>query len=159
MPELALQITLGILLFACVPLTIIDIREHRLPNPITFSAMAIAITGTAIATWLSNDWSRLTTAFAINLTITAIGVVLFLLNGFGLGDVKLLVSLNQVLGFVNPWLVLVSLAVALATSTLYGLVRLAHGSLKMKDRIAFGPFLALGYAVCAVPLIWAPRFY
>lgn len=159
MPELALQLSLIALAAACIPLAIIDIREHRLPNPITYSAIVIAFVGTAAASLLSGDWERLATAVALNLVITTIGVILFMLNGFGLGDVKLLVSLNQVLGYASPWLVLVSLGIALATSTVYGLVRMALGKLKWKDRIAFGPFLILGYAVCAAPLVVAPTLY
>ena len=159
MPEQVIQLSLIALLAACVPLTAIDMREHRLPNPITYLAILVALIGTLIATWLNNDWGRFGTALGVNLIVTLIGVALFLLNSLGLGDVKLLISLNQVLGYVWPWLVLLSLAIALTTATLYGLARFARRTLKWKDRIAFGPFLIAGYAVCAVPLIAEPTLY
>lgn len=159
MENLALQIPLVILLVAAIPLTIIDIREHRLPNPITFATMASSLLGTFIASLLSSDWVRFGLALGLNLAITAIGVLLFLLRGFGLGDVKLLFAMNQILAYFSPWLVLSSLLVALTTASLFGLMRILSGKLKLKDRIAFGPFLILGYAVFAAPLVLAPTLY
>jgi leader peptidase (prepilin peptidase)/N-methyltransferase len=158
-PELVIQLSLITLLLACIPLTVIDIREHRLPNRITYPAIVVALAATLAATVSTRDWERLWLASLLNLGVTAVGVVLFLLKGFGLGDVKLLASLNQLLGFVSPWLVGFSLAIALVAASLYGITRLATGKLKWKDRIAFGPFLILGYAVCALPQIAAPTLY
>ena len=159
MANLALQIPLLALLTASLPLAIIDIREHRLPNPITYSLSAISVLGTALASYANGDWERLLIASGLNLGITAIGVLLFLLKGFGLGDVKLLFAMNQILGYFSPWLVLMSLTIALLTSAGFSLVGVLMRKLKWKDRIAFGPFLILGYAVLAVPLVVAPTLY
>ena len=159
MANLALQIPLLALLVAALPLTIIDIREHRLPNQITYTAIAMSLLGTALASHTNSDWGRWLVASGLNLAITAIGVLLFLLRGFGLGDVKLLFAMNQILGYFSPWLVLVSLAIALMSSTVVSLVGILIGRLKWKDRIAFGPFLLLGYAVLAAPLLVAPTLY
>jgi leader peptidase (prepilin peptidase)/N-methyltransferase len=159
MANLALQIPLLAILAASLPLVIIDIREHRLPNPITYSLSAISVLGTALASYANGDWERLLIALGLNLGITAIGVALFLLRGFGLGDVKLLFAMNQILGYFSPWLLLVSLTIALLTSAWFSLVGVLIGKLKWKDRIAFGPFLILGYAVLALPLVVAPTLY
>jgi leader peptidase (prepilin peptidase)/N-methyltransferase len=159
MATLALQIPLLAMLAASLPLAIIDIREHRLPNPSTYSLSAISFLGTALASFASSDWERWLIASGLNLGITAIGVLLYLLKGFGLGDVKLLFAINQILGYFSPWLVLVSLTIALLTSAGFSLAGVLMGKLKWKDRIAFGPFLILGYAVLAVPLVVTPTLY
>jgi leader peptidase (prepilin peptidase)/N-methyltransferase len=159
MANLALQIPLLAILAASLPLVIIDIREHRLPNPITYSLSATSLLGTVLASHANGDWERLLIASGLNLGITAIGVVLYLLKGFGLGDVKLLFAMNQILGYFSPWLVLMGLTIALLTSAGFSLVGVLMGKLKWKDRIAFGPFLILGYAVLAAPLVVAPTLY
>jgi len=159
MANLALQIPLLALLVASLPLAITDIREHRLPNPITYSAIAASLFGTVLASYANSDWERWLMATGLNAGLTAVGVLLYLLKGFGLGDVKLLLAMNQILGYFSPWLVLVSLTVALVSSTAFSLCGLLVGKLKWKDRIAFGPFLILGYAVLAAPLLVAPTLY
>jgi leader peptidase (prepilin peptidase)/N-methyltransferase len=159
MATLALQIPLLALLVASLPLAIIDIREHRLPNPITYTLSAISCLGTALASYSSGDWERWLIASGLNLGITGVGVLLYLLKGFGLGDVKLLFAMNQILGYFSPWLVLVSLTIALLASAGFSLAGVLLGKLKWKDRIAFGPFLILGYAVLASPLAVAPTLY
>ena len=159
MANLALQLPLLALLIAAIPLTVIDIREHRLPNRITYSTIAISLVGTAWSSALSSDWERFAIATGLNLGITAVGVLLYLVSGFGLGDVKLLIALNQILGYFSPWLVLISLTIALVSSSAFSLGGMMLGRLKWKDRIAFGPFLILGYAVLAAPLLVAPTLY
>lgn len=159
MADLALRLPLVALLVASVPLAVIDVREHRLPNPITYPLIVLAVLGTSLATVINSEWERLATAFGLNFGITAVGVALFVLRGFGLGDVKLLIAMNQTLGYFSPWLVLVSLTIALVSSSALSLVGLLIGKLKWKDRIPFGPFLILGYAVLAVPLVVAPTLY
>jgi leader peptidase (prepilin peptidase)/N-methyltransferase len=159
MANLALQIPLLAILAASLSLVIIDIREHRLPNPITYSLSATSLFGTVLASQTNGDWGRLLIASGLNLGITAIGVLLYLLKGFGLGDVKLLFAMNQILGYFSPWLVLTSLTIALLASAGFSLAGVLMGKLKWKDRIAFGPFLILGYAVLALPLVVAPTLY
>lgn len=159
MANLALQIPLLALLLAAIPLSLIDIREHRLPNPITYPAIALSLIGTAAASLISADWQRFWVASGVNLGVTVIGVLLYLLRGFGLGDVKLLIAMNQLLGYFSPWLVLLSLTIALVTSSGFSICRVLFGKLKWKDRIAFGPFLILGFAVLAAPLMVEPTLY
>lgn len=159
MANLSLQIPLLALLVAALPLAIIDIREHRLPNPITYSVIAVSLSGTALASYANSDWDRWLIATGLNVGITAVGVLLFLLKGFGLGDVKLMFAMNQTLGYFSPWFVLLSLTIALVSSTAVSLGAMLLGRLKWKDRIAFGPFLILGYAVLAAPLLVAPTLY
>ena len=159
MLELALKIPLVALIFASVPLAIIDIRQHRLPNLYTYPLAVLALIGTLIASFISGDWIRFLTALAINLLIAGVGVLLWILKGFGLGDVKLLLSMVQILGYFSPWLVPAVLAIALISAAVVGSLCVLFGALKWKDRIAFGPFLILGYAVCSVPLIAGPTPY
>lgn len=159
MPEVALQVPLLALLFASIPLCIVDIREHRLPNQFTYPAAILAFFGTLAASFSSGDWERFVMSTALNLSIAGVGIWLVYLNGFGLGDVKLLLSIVQLLGYFSPFLVLTSLTISLLTASLTGLVSVLRGRLRWKDRIAFGPFLVFGYAVCAVPLLVLPVAY
>jgi prepilin signal peptidase PulO-like enzyme (type II secretory pathway) len=82
-----------------------------------------------------------------------IGWLLARYADLGMGDVKLLVSLNGWLAWHDPWLIAISLAVGLIAANL-----LALGIwIKRKDpkeHIALGPFLLLGFYLSALTPSW-----
>jgi leader peptidase (prepilin peptidase) / N-methyltransferase len=158
-PWLAVALPLWFLVAVTFPLVRTDLREHRLPNKFTYPAILLAILGTSLASILTGDYSRLVLALGLNLGITLIGLLLVRYAGFGMGDVKLLIAQNQVLGYLSPWLVLVSLVVALVVSSSVGLIAILLKRIKWQDRIAFGPYLLTGYLICALPFGLQPDLY
>lgn len=68
-------------------------------------------------------------------------------RGMGLGDVKLAFVLGLLLGYPN---IVVGLYVAFLTGAVVGVILIITRQLKLKSKIAFGPFLLLGAAVAFV---------
>jgi len=153
MNQLPLLVSATLIAGASLPLAVFDFRYHRLPNPFTYSMIATALLGTMFAAAVNNNWPGLLLALGLNAGLTLLCFSLFWFGGLGLGDVKYLVATNQVLGFLAPELVLIALLVAVGTAAIFGLALLAIKRLGIKDRIAFGPFLILGYFVSLVPAL------
>ncbi len=134
-------------------LIVADFSEHRLPNKYTVTLIVVAATslsGYAIAT---NEYSRLSQSLIAMALTFGIGWLLAKYADLGMGDVKLLVSLNGWLAWSDPWLVALSLVVGLVTANVFALAVW----LKRKDpkeHIALGPFLLLGFYVIAITPGW-----
>lgn len=69
-------------------------------------------------------------------------------RGMGLGDVKLAFVLGLLLGYPN---IIVALYAAFLTGAGVGVILILSRRLKLKSKIAFGPFLFLGTAIA---IIW-----
>ena len=134
---LSLFILFGLLL----ALSIIDLKTFRLPNFLTFS---LIITGLLDAWFFSGNFQ--------NRVIGAVAGYLFFLvielgyksmrgqDGLGRGDAKLLAGGGAWTGWFGlPFIVLIG--------SVMGLVAALFPSIRDKNRIPFGPFLALGIII------------
>ena len=65
-------------------------------------------------------------------------------RGMGLGDVKLTLLLGLILG---PQGILVSLFLAFLTGAIVGIILILVGKGSLKQKIAFGPFLVIGFVL------------
>jgi leader peptidase (prepilin peptidase)/N-methyltransferase len=127
-------------------LSVIDIRERRLPNRIVLpSAAIVLIAQIARAPERTSEW-----------LFAALGAALFLFlpllvypQGMGMGDVKLALLLGAALGRS----VVLALVIGLSASSIVALALIATRGLDArKTSIPFGPFLSLG-AVVALLLL------
>ena len=159
MADVLAMLPVVFLLIIAIPLAVIDHRHHRLPNTFTYPAILTAVLGTLFAAAISGDWEAFLVGTATNIVLTAIALLAWFRNGLGLGDVKLLIAMNQSLAYFSPWLVLFSLLIAVTTATVLGLARVFRKTLSWKDRIAFGPFLILGYVATSVPVVMGASLY
>jgi leader peptidase (prepilin peptidase)/N-methyltransferase len=75
-----------------------------------------------------------------------------MVNGIGMGDVKLLVATNTVLGWFAPWLILVMLAISFSLASVVSLGLIVLRKANLKTPIAMGPFLLLGFALVSFDL-------
>jgi leader peptidase (prepilin peptidase)/N-methyltransferase len=148
LPLLALA---GILVLG-VPLTITDFREHRLPNRLTYSAILISGSTVVVAGVVTGSWFELALAIFLGLATAGIGYLMVLVKGIGMGDVKLLVATNIVLGWFSPWSVLGMLAIGFSIASLVSLALIVMRRANLKTPIAMGPFLLLGFALVSVDL-------
>jgi leader peptidase (prepilin peptidase)/N-methyltransferase len=136
----AAGIALGILtVLVLVPVALIDLEHHIIPNRITGPAAILALAlGTALDP--SGEPARLASAGAAG---AFFGVAhLVSPRGMGMGDVKLAGLLGLLLGTsVAP-----ALAIALISGVLVGLVVVSRRSAgeRRSTGVPFGPFLALG---------------
>ena len=151
MENLPLLALASILLLA-VPLTVTDFREHRLPNRLTYLAIGISA-ATVLAAGLSAGlWFDLALALGLGLVTAGLGYLMAMVNGIGMGDVKLLVATNIVLGWFSPWLILVMLAIGFSLASLVSLALIVMRRANLKTPIAMGPFLLLGFALVSFDL-------
>lgn len=127
---------------ATVPLVRHDLRDHRLPNEWTMPGWGVAALAVLVQSLVSG---RLV---ATPLLAAGCALVLFVLlavvAGMGMGDVKLAVPLAAGLGFFGMPFVTLGLVIAIFSGGAVAVVLLVRGRAKDTE-IAFGPCLLLGY--------------
>lgn len=123
----------------------IDVRAFRIPDRLSLPLVAAGI---AVALWLPVRplTDHLAGAVAGYAVFAVIGAWYFRrrgIDGLGLGDAKLLAAAGAWLGWqALPWVVL--------AASLGGLAQvLARPAARRRDPVAFGPWLALAFA-----LVW-----
>ncbi len=145
---------LPILLIAAVsiPLAITDIREHRLPNQYTYTAIICSVLATAIASLITGRWVDFADAMFAGSVTGLVGYILARAKVIGMGDIKLLIAMHIPLAWHSPILVLLSLGLGLGIATLVSLIGLVLGKIRPRSLIPLGPYLILGFLVIgAIP--------
>lgn len=127
-------------------LTTVDLRVHRLPDPLTLPLTPAVLLLLALAAQLPDHTGTYRTALYGALTLAAAYLALHLLNpsGMGFGDVKLAPALGAALGWYGWPTLLLGTFATFASGALYGLVLVVSGRANRKSAIPFGPFLLLG---------------
>lgn len=146
-------LALACILLLALPLTVTDFREHRLPNRLTYLAIGISAAMVLAAGLFTGRWFELAVALGLGLATAGIGYLMVMVNGIGMGDVKLLVATNIVLGWFAPWLILVMLAIGFSLASLVSLGLIVMRKANLKTPIAMGPFLLLGFGLVSLDLI------
>jgi leader peptidase (prepilin peptidase)/N-methyltransferase len=153
----ALTSTLGTVAFApalylavATPLlTVIDLREHRLPHGIVLPGYGAAALGLATAVAQGRDiWP----ALACGLGGIIVFGVLAVTGGMGMGDVTLAGLLAFAAGLVSPAIAFSALLVALVL----GAVAAVVAARQSRSAVPFGPFLLAGYWVTLAASSVAP---
>ena len=145
-------LALASILVLAVPLTITDLREHRLPNHLTYLAIVICGLTVLVAGVITRSWFELAIALGLGVITALVGYLMAMLKGIGMGDVKLLVATNMALGWFSPWLIIGMLAIGFSLASMVSLGLMAMRKADLKTPIAMGPFLLLGFAVVSVDL-------
>ncbi|TWG22366.1 leader peptidase (prepilin peptidase)/N-methyltransferase [Micromonospora palomenae] len=130
-----------------VPLALVDLAVHRLPDRLTWPAAAGTATLLAVAALTGpgpGPWLRaLTAGAALGLAFAATTLLLGR-RGFGLGDAKLALSVGMLLGWYG-WPVLVAgLLLTFALSAVVSLALLLARRVTWSSHLPFGPILILG---------------
>jgi len=143
----AANLATAIMAVVTVPLTLIDIRLHRLPNPLTYSAalslFAINL-GFAVFT---GDFGNFIPVLLAGLVPAAALFTIALISrgGMGLGDVKLAVVLGWAAGLSSILAVFATFVIAFGIGGVYAIVVLITKKANRKAAIPFGPFLLAGF--------------
>ncbi len=136
---------MGLLSVAVVtwPLAATDVAQHRLPNVLVlpcYPVAAVSIAAHILATGASP---------ALPLVVAGIAlggfVIMHLLGGMGMGDVKLAGVLGMLLGALGLTSAMVGFAAAFALGALAGAWAMATRQRAVTHRIPFGPFLLAGF--------------
>lgn len=155
---------LGYLAIATLPLVVTDARTHRLPNVWVLPAIALGLAAVVIDAVAGGDWPW--PALICGLGYALLCLLLHLLGGMGMGDVKLAFALGLAAGMLGWQVGLTAVILAFMTGGAVSIVLLAVRQFQhlrqpanhapnaprfasMSRRIAFGPFMLLGFW-CAV---------
>jgi leader peptidase (prepilin peptidase)/N-methyltransferase len=121
--------------------SVVDLRERRIPNVLTYSTIALALAGATVAGVLAQSAAGMFAAAGL------MGVAYVAGRGrLGLGDVKLSAAAGAALGVA-------AVPVFLLAGTAAGAAAAAFELARRRDRSAtlpYGPWLAVGAAVAAV---------
>ncbi len=136
---------------ALLAISAVDLERFIVPNRILYPALFMAAPLLVVAAALDDDWSSLWGAVLGG----ALGwVLLFAIHmaspkGMGFGDVRLAGLIGMLLGWLSIGHVLLGLFLAFLSAAVVGVGLMVTGVRGRKDRVPFGPFLALG-AITAV---------
>lgn len=129
-----------------VAMAYIDVREHRLPDWLTYPAFggaAVALAGAAVAT---EEWPSYGRAWAAAAVLTTAFLVLALIRPgeLGFGDVKLAASLGLLLGWIGWGHLVLGVFLSFALGGIYSAALLILRRAGRRTAIPFGPFLLAG---------------
>jgi leader peptidase (prepilin peptidase) / N-methyltransferase len=150
--------TAGCWLAVCgVPMTIIDVRQRRLPDALTWPCLAGTAALLTAAAAVSGDWPALGRAGLGALAVAAFFALLAFARpgSAGLGDAKLALSTGALAAWFG-WPVLVSaMFTAFIVAAGYGVWLMASGRASLRgSSVPFGPFLLVG---CLLAVAVLPR--
>lgn len=152
-PNTQNEITLWVIfsIFA-LPLTVIDIKLHRLPDILTGSLFLTSFVVILVMSVSHHAYDRLAPSVvgAVALAAFYFAIALISKGGMGLGDVKLSASVGLVSGYFGLNAVFVSSFAAFFCGSLIGLFLMAAKKANRKTPIPFGPFMILGQYVCFI---------
>lgn len=129
-----------------VPLFIIDIKVHRLPNKIIYPSIVIALTSVFLQSLIKSEYREIQSILVRATTLTIVFFVFFIISrgGMGLGDYKFGLLLVVILIY-RPWQNLLSIfIISFITAGIYASIILLAKKGSRKSKIPFGPFLIIG---------------
>lgn len=133
-----------------VALSVVDIKERRLPNVIVLPSIAVAFASQAL---LHGDRMLEWTAAAVAAALFFFLPGLFVRGGIGMGDIKLAFLLGAMLGSaVVPALLIGTVSGAIGAAVLV----FARGRDARSDGLPYGPFLAAGGLLALLTDVGAP---
>ena len=141
------------LLAVAVPLSVIDVRQRRLPNRLVLPGLPIALVGQIAGCVLGMDWTAMAVAVGWMLGGFAIGFGFNRLNALGMGDVKLISLICLNLGWFGWQWPLAALTVAFGAATALVLLFFATGRYRLSSTIPLGPYLLTGFLTSTIGLV------
>jgi leader peptidase (prepilin peptidase)/N-methyltransferase len=148
MLEIVFQVLpVAYLLLVSVPLIVIDLREHRLPNKIVLPSIALTFFSWLVLAIAYADWVKFLLALSCAILTFAIGFTLNRLGLLGMGDAKLGFALVFVLAWFS-WglsLLLPLLVVGLGVLTVLWLY--ITNRVRLNSSIPLGPHLIVSFAI------------
>jgi leader peptidase (prepilin peptidase) / N-methyltransferase len=132
-------------------LSMVDIAEQRLPNPLTIGSYPVLAAVLVIAAAFTDDWPALLRAAIGFIALPAfyLSIAAFARGGFGAGDVKLAAAAGLVLGYRSITALTVGTMVALLCGALIGMAMIAARRAGAHTQTPYGPALLLGTLLAA----------
>ncbi len=129
-----------------VALAYVDLREHRLPDPLMAAALAAGGVLLAGAAMLTGNWAGYGRGWLVAMVmfVAFLGLALLRPADLGMGDVKLAGVLGLMLGWLGWPAAVLGAFLGFLFGGLAGLVLLLTGRAGRRTPIPFGPFMLLG---------------
>ncbi len=103
------ELILGVdALAVAITAAVIDVRQHRIPNWVTYPGIAMGI----LLRWFFLGWRGLGSALTGCLIAGGVMLVFYLVRAMGAGDVKLLAAIGSLVGPSHAVVVLIATAIA-----------------------------------------------
>ncbi len=134
-----------------IALSIVDIREHRLPNKMVALALAGTVVLAGVAALASGEPVLLLRAAAASLAAVLAFGLGHLIGGMGMGDVKYAAVTGSALGTLGWGAVWWGHLLGFVLAGCVVVVGLVTGRMHRRSAIPFGPFMALGAILVAAP--------
>jgi len=143
-----LVVTHVVFAVAAIPMSLVDMREHRLPDRYTLSLWALS--AAAIIPSVESA--------AAQLAVVSRGVVVLVLwllaewpgRPLGFGDVKLGGVIGMQLGFYGLDAAFIALALSVVAGGVWAVWMVTTRRMAAGDHLAFGPFMVIGALVTLV---------
>lgn len=94
---------------------------------------------------------KLLIALSMAISTFLMGWLLAAKGGIGMGDIKLLVSLNAIAGYLSPLLPLLAMTLGFVFATVISGARIVLKRLSPAGAIALGPYLLIGFFITVLP--------
>ncbi len=126
-------------------LSLVDFREHRLPNILVLVTYIGGIVGFTFIAFTQNDFQVLVSSLLGSLIACLVYLVIHFLGGMGMGDVKYAAVVGLYLGSLGWSYLYLGSLISFACAALW-VLPLMFIRRKTRD-VPFGPFMALGVLV------------
>jgi len=143
------------LLAVAWPLSVVDIRERRLPNGLTLPAFPITLLGQLLALFFGADLMTLLGALLAGALVFAACLALNRYAGLGMGDVKLISAITFALAWFSLLLPAIALLIGFVVAGVVTLTLLLLRKTRMGSSIALGPYLLVGFVLSLIAQGWS----
>jgi leader peptidase (prepilin peptidase)/N-methyltransferase len=135
-------------------LALVDLRTAYLPLRLNYLALALALAGAGLASWLRASWQPLLLAAACGAVATAVFWVIWRLSGdrFGFGDVRLAGLIGVVTGTHGVPLTVWAFLLGSVAGAVWGAVKWIRRG--RDSEFAYGPAMLLGPPLALI-VSWA----
>ena len=126
---------------ATIPLVLIDLREHRLPNKIVLPFTALAFITAIVVNVANQTWLNLLLAVGLPFAWLIIGIVLNYFDVIGMGDVKFLTALLLAVGVYSPLIALLIIPISVLLALIAVVYAIMVKRADVGTSVPLGPWL------------------
>ena len=144
-----------LIVFFGVPLAVIDLKVHRLPNVLSYLFTALILFSLFIQAFNEKNFTNLKGALIQSFALAFFYFFIRVISrgGMGIGDVKLAFPIGLISGYFGKYMVYIASYAAFITGALLAISLLIIKKSNRKYAIPFGPFMIIGLAISYLYII------
>jgi leader peptidase (prepilin peptidase)/N-methyltransferase len=136
-----------------VPLVVIDIQQHRLPNKLVLPLIALSLIVSVVVNVANGSWLNLLAGLGIPVLVFALGIYLNYHEWIGMGDVKFLFGVLVALSIFSPYVALLVIPIALGFGFISAVYNIA--TKRAGQSVPLGPWIIVATATTtAIMFAW-----